>query len=68
MRAIVVNRLENRSRLDSGGNLGDVSGRLVGVAPEALSAHGKVLVKPSLETALSVVNEHLGKGKVLRLQ
>ena len=61
LRALVVYRLEDGSGLSGRGDLGNDYGRLVGVAPEALNAHGKVIVKPSLETALNVVNEHLGK-------
>ena len=66
LRALVVDWLESGSRLGGRDYLDYGVGRLVGVAPEALSAHGKVLVKPSLETALNVVNEHLGKGLILR--
>ena len=67
-RALVL-WLGGRSRLMGGSFLGNDYGRLVGVAPEALNAHGKVLVKPSLETALNVVNEHMGKsGIILRAQ
>ena len=51
LRALVVDRLEDGSGLNGWNNLGSVGGRLVGVAPEALNAHGKVIVKPSLETA-----------------
>ena len=67
-RALYVYGLENGSRLYGRYGLGVDDGRLVGVAPEALGAPGKVLVKPSLETALSVVNESLLAGKRLRVQ
>ena len=67
-RALYVDGLGGGSRLSSGVDLDDDCGRLVGVAPEALGAPGKVLVKPSLETALSVVNESLLAGKRLRVQ
>ena len=66
LRALVVNGFVDGSGLDGRNYLDFENCRLVGVAPEALNAHGKVIVKPSLETALSVVNEHLGKGLVLR--
>mgnify|MGYP001592425589 FL=1 len=68
LRALVVDELGGGSWLYVGYGLDVDDGRLVGVEPEALNAHGKVFIKPSLETALSIVNEHLGKGKILRLQ
>ena len=65
LRALVVYGLGIRSMLYGGNYLGIDGGRLVGVAPEALNAHGKVIVKPSLETALNVVNEHMQKSGIL---
>ncbi len=70
IRAAVVYRLENWSRLYGGNNLNSDVGRLVGyLAPEAQGAPdaaGIAPVKPSLETALSVVNKHLGKALVIK--
>ncbi len=63
-KALVVSRLENWSRLKGRYDLGIDNGRLVGVAPEVLNAPGKILVKPSLETALNVVNEYMSKPEI----
>ena len=51
-RAWYVCRLSNWSRADGDVNLDGADGRLVGVAPEALSAQGKGIVLPTLEHAL----------------
>lgn len=59
LRSVFVFRLESGSLLYGGIGLDSDFGRLVGVAPEALGAPNKVIVKPSLETALSAVNEQL---------
>ena len=61
LRVLFAYRLENWSRLRGLSNLDCGDGRFAGVAPEALSAPGKAIVIPSLETALSIVNQHLGK-------
>lgn len=61
LRALYASWLESGSRLRGNDNLESGYGRLVGVAPEALSANG-ILVKPSLETALNVVNEYIHKS------
>ncbi len=63
-RPAYVDRLVYWSRLSGRRILDNDNCRLVGVAPEALSAPGKVIVKPSLETTLNVVNEHLGKSRI----
>lgn len=47
LRAVFVGRLGGRSMLDCGIDLGCGGGRLVGVAPEALNAPGKVVCKES---------------------
>jgi len=65
LRALYVVGLEDWSWLNGWNYLDDEYGRLAGVAPEALNALGKVLVKPSLEMALNVVNEHFGKSGIL---
>lgn len=67
-RAAYVDWLVYRSRLVGWRGLGVDDGRLVGsLAPEARSAPGMVLVKPNLETALRIVNEHMQtSGIVLR--
>ena len=67
-RALCVLGLGGRSRLSGRVGLALDNGRLVGLAPEARSTHGKMIVRPSLETALIVVNEHLHTGRNLRVQ
>ena len=62
LRALVVRRLGSRSQLYGRYDLDGDYGRLVGVAPEALSAPNKAIVRPSLETALAVVNQNLSKS------
>lgn len=64
-RALVVGRLDGGSRLGDGYGLDGGGGRLVGVAPEALGAKG-VIIQPSLEASLAVVNRHLGTDLTLR--
>ena len=64
-RAAYVYRLECWSRLDGGRDLVGDDGRLVGVAPEARGAPGKIIVKLSLETALRIVNEHMGTSGIV---
>lgn len=62
LRVACVGGLEGRSRFLGWYGL-DVDGRrVVGVAPEALNAPGKAIVRPSLESALSIVNEQLYRG------
>ena len=51
-RAWYVSRLSVRSQAGGVDNLDGTFGRLVGVAPEALSAPSKVIAEPSLEQAL----------------
>jgi hypothetical protein len=64
-RPAYVCRLVSGSRLSGRLNLVSDFCRLVGVAPEARSAPGKILVRPSLESALCVVNEYLGKSEIV---
>ena len=54
LRAACVGRLEDGSLFNGGDRLDYVDRRLVGVAPEALNAPGKEIVRPSLETALGI--------------
>ncbi len=63
LRAACVGRLGDGSQLVGRFSLAGGSRRVVGVAPEALNAPGKVIERPSLESALSVVNEQLYQGK-----
>ena len=63
MRAACVGRLVNWSQLDGRLRLGFGSGRLVGVAPEALNANDSIILQPSLEHLLRITNEQFGKGK-----
>ena len=63
LRAAYVGRIGVRSRLDGWCSLDVDDGRLVGVAPEALNAPGKAIQRPNLESALSVVNDSLYRGK-----
>ena len=67
-RALCVDRLGCGSRLYGRDGLDYDDGRLVGVAPEALGASGKMIVKLNLETAIGVVNKHLHAGRNLRVQ
>ncbi len=67
-RAWFVGRAYYRSQASGDCDLDYRSGRLVGVAPEALSAPGKAIVMPSLETALTVVNQHIGNKLKLQQQ
>ena len=62
LRAAFVIGLVDWSQFSGRCNL-DVNRRLVGVEPEALNAPGKAIVRPSLESALFTVNEHLYRGK-----
>ena len=50
LRALVVGGLQHGSGLNGRISLDYEYDRLIGVAPEALNAHGKVIVKPSQET------------------
>ena len=59
-RALCVDGLDGGSRLCGGDVLGNVSGRLVGVAPEAQSAKS-FIVQPTLEQAVAMVNRNIGK-------
>ncbi|OIO44173.1 hypothetical protein AUJ64_00395 [Candidatus Pacearchaeota archaeon CG1_02_39_14] len=60
VKALFVLRLENsRSFFGGASDLDCWYGRLVGVAPEALSAPGKAIQRPSLEASLRVVNDTL---------
>ncbi len=67
-RALYVYRLEYGSRLYGGSYLGIDDGRLVGVAPEALSAPGQVIQVPSLEQALAVVGSNWDKVRLRKTQ
>ncbi len=62
LRAGCVYRLEVRSQFNGWNHLDCDYGRLVGVAPEALNAPGWAIVRPSLETAIGVVNQYLGQS------
>lgn len=62
LRASYVGWLEFRLQFCGKCDLVDNYRRVVGVAPEALSAPGKAIERPSLETALSVVNTSLHRG------
>ena len=64
MRAWYVGRLEFRSNAYGRYGLDDDIGRLVGIAPEALSAPDKAIVRPSLEQSLAVVNKQLGNSEI----
>lgn len=66
LRAWYVDGLGDYGSQAFGTYLDAANGRLVGVAPEALSAPGKVIVQPSLEQALAVVNQHMGDALTLR--
>jgi len=56
-RALAVLGLGDRSRVGDGSGLGCDKCRLVGVVPEALAG---MIIQPSLEQALAVVNRHSG--------
>jgi len=64
LRAACVDWLECGSQFGGWGRLGGDYGRLVGVAPEALDALGKAIVRPSLETVLHLANQYLGQGEI----
>jgi len=68
MRAAVVYWLEVRSQLDGRRILDVGSGRLVGVAPEALNASTGLIIAPTLKQTLQVVNQHLGRDLELRVK
>ena len=60
MRAACVNGLGDRSQLNGGDWLDIVSGRLVGVAPEALNAQGATIARPTDAELLNTLAEKLG--------
>lgn len=62
-RALAVYRLVNRSRVGGRGDLGCGDARLVGIAPEALEA---LILEPSLDHAIRVVNAYSGEVVIVR--